>query len=91
MEEQKYPDAIQEYQTAARLDPELEGVHYHQGRAQVKLGQLDEAIASFKKELEIVGDDYDTEVALASAYEAKGMKKEAAEAREKAAALTGKH
>lgn len=91
MEEQKFQDAIQEYQTAARLDPSLEGVYLHEGRAQVKLGQLDDAIASFKKELEAVGDDYDAEIALANAYEAKGMKKEAADTREKAAALTGKH
>jgi rhomboid protease GluP len=91
MDEQKYQDAIQEYQTAARLNPDLEGVHFHQGRAQVKLGQFDDAIASFKKELETVGDDYDTEIALANAYESKGMKKEAAETRDKAAALTRNH
>jgi len=91
MEEQKYQDAIREYQTTAQLKPDLEGVHYHQGRAQVQLGKLDDAIASFKKELEIAGDDYNTEIALANAYEAKGMKKEAAETREKAAALTSNH
>jgi len=89
MDEQKYQDAIQEYQIAAQLNPDLEGVHFNQGRAQIKLGLFDDAIASFKKELETVGDDYDTEIALASAYEAKGMKKEAAEAQEKAAALSG--
>jgi membrane associated rhomboid family serine protease/Tfp pilus assembly protein PilF len=91
MDEQKYKDAIQEYQIAAQLNPDLEGVHFNQGRAQVRLGLFDDAIASFKKELETVGDDYDTEIALANAYDAKGMKKEAAEAREKAAALTGQH
>jgi rhomboid protease GluP len=91
MEEQKYQDAIQEYQTAAKLEPDLEGVHYNVGRAQEKLGLFDDAIASFKKELEAVGDDYNTEIALANAYEAKGLKKEAAETREKAAALTGQH
>ena len=89
MEEQNYQDAVREYQTTAQLDPEMEGVYFNQGRAQAKLGQWDDAIASFKKELEKSGDDYDTEVALANAYDAKGIKKEAAEAREKAAALTG--
>ncbi len=89
MDDQKYQDAVHEYQTAAQLDPEMEGVYYNQGRAQAKLGQWDDAIASFKKELDKSGDDYDTEVALANAYDAKGMKKEAAETREKAAALTG--
>jgi len=91
MEEKKYQEAIQEYQTASRLNPDLEGVYYNQGRAQAKLGLYDDAIGSFKKELENIGDDYNTEIALANAYEAKGMKKEAAETREKAAALTGKN
>jgi len=63
MAEQKYNDAIQEYQTAARLNPDLEGVYYNLGRAQSKLGLFDDAIASFKKELDKIGDDYDTEIA----------------------------
>ncbi len=91
LDEEKYQDAIQEYQTAAQLNPDLEGVYYNLGRAQAKLDLLDDAIASFKKELEKSGDDYNTEIALANAYEAKGMKKEAAETRQKAAALTGNH
>ena len=91
MDEKQYRDAIQEYQTAARLNPGLEGVYYNQGRAQAKLGLYDDAIGSFKKEMEKVGDDYNTEIALANAYDAKGMKKEAAETREKAAELTGKN
>jgi len=89
--EGKYPEAISEYKMAAQLDPDLEGVYNNLGRAQAKLGLNDDAIASFQKELEKNGDDYDTEIALANAYEAKGMKKEAAETREKAAALTGKN
>ena len=91
MEEKKYQDAIHEYQTAARLNPDLEGVYYNQGRAQAKLGLYDDAIGSFKKELEKIGDDYNTEIALATAYEAKGMKKEAAATRAKAEELTGKN
>jgi len=89
--EEKYQHAIQEYKTAAQLDPDLEGVYNNLGRAQAKLGLYDDAIASFKKEMEKTGDDYDTEIALANAYEAKGLKKEAAETRQKAAALTGNH
>ena len=89
--EDKYQDAIQEYKTAAQLDPDLEGVYNNLGRAQAKLGLYDDAIASFKKELEKTGDDYDTEIALANAYEAKGMKKEATETREKAAELRRQH
>ena len=90
MQENRYQDAIQEYQTASRLEPDLQGVQYEEGRALVKLGRIDEAIGAFKKELEIDGDDYDTEIALADIYATRGMTKEAAEAREKAAAL-GRH
>ena len=91
MDDQKYQDAIQEYKTAAQLDPGLEGVYYNLGLAQAKLALYDDAIASFQKELEKTGDDYDTEIALANAYEAKGMKKEAEAARRKAAELTQQH
>jgi membrane associated rhomboid family serine protease/Tfp pilus assembly protein PilF len=87
--ERKYQDAITEYKLAAQSNPDLEGVYSNLGRAQAKLGQYDEAIASFKTELDKSGDDYDTEIALANAYDAKGMKKEAADARQKAAELTG--
>jgi tetratricopeptide (TPR) repeat protein len=89
--ERKYQDAITEYKLAAQSNPELEGVYSNLGRAQAKLGQYDEAIASFKTEIEKSGDDYDTEVALANAYDANGMKKEAADARQKAAELTGRN
>jgi len=76
---------------AAQLDPDLEGVYNNLGRAQAKLGLNDDAIASFQKELEKNGDDYGTEIALANAYEAKGLKREAAETGEKAATLAGNH
>jgi rhomboid protease GluP len=88
---ENYQEASQEYKVAAQLDPDLEGVYSNLGRAQSKLGLYDDAIASFKKELEKGGDDYDTEIALANAYEAKGMKQEAVKTREKAAELTGKN
>jgi rhomboid protease GluP len=89
MDDQKYQDSIEELKSAARLNPDLEGVYYNEGRAHAKLSQWDDAIASFKKELEKSGDDFDTESALAAAYDAKGMKKEAAETRERAGASTG--
>jgi tetratricopeptide (TPR) repeat protein len=89
MAEQNYQLAIQEFQAAARLVPDMQGVYFNEGLAHAKLGQWDDAIASFKKELEKSGDDYDTDLALANAYEAKGMKQEAADYRQKAAALTG--
>jgi tetratricopeptide (TPR) repeat protein len=90
MEEKKFQDAIQHYQSAAQLNPDLEGVYYNLGRAQAKLNLYDDAITSFKKEQDKIGDDYNVENALASVYDAKGMKKEAAETRQKAAELAGK-
>jgi rhomboid protease GluP len=87
--EDKYEEAMAEYKLAAQLDPDLEGVNYNLGLVQAQLRLYDDAIASFKKEIEKIGDDFDVETALANAYEAKGMAKEAAEARQKAAELTG--
>jgi membrane associated rhomboid family serine protease/Tfp pilus assembly protein PilF len=89
--EEKYQQAIEEYKLAAQLNPDIEGVYYNLGQAQAKLKLYDDAIASFRKEQEKSGDDYDLEIALASAYDAKGMKREAAEARQKAAELTAQH
>lgn len=81
--------AIDEFKLAAQLDPDLEGVYYRMGQTQFKLKQYDEAIYSYLKEQKRMGDDYDLEVALASAYDAKGMKQEAADARQKAADMQG--
>jgi tetratricopeptide (TPR) repeat protein len=87
--EKKFEEALGEYKKAAQLNPDLEGVNFNVGRAQAQLKLYDDAIASFRKEIVRSGDDYDVEVALANAYDAKGMEKEAAEARQKGAELTG--
>ena len=81
--------AIPEYQTTIKLRPELGGVHYHLGLSEAKLNQYDDAIAAFQQEAQN-GDDYDNEIALADAYQAKGMVKEAEEARRRAQGLKGK-
>jgi rhomboid protease GluP len=78
--------AIKEYKTAISLSPEFPGVYYRLGVSQAKLKQYDDAIASFTKELQN-GDDYDTEMALAQAYQAKGQADKAAEAQQRAAKL----
>jgi tetratricopeptide (TPR) repeat protein len=85
--EENYRAAVQEYEAAVSLDPELEGAHYKIGLAFFNLKMYDDAIAAYAKEQEISGDDYDTEVALASAYQAKGMPQQARDATEKAARL----
>jgi len=49
----------------------------------------DDAIASFRKELQIA-DDYDTQIALANAYRMKGQEGNAAAALERAEQLKKK-
>jgi tetratricopeptide (TPR) repeat protein len=87
--EGNFQQAVDEYKLAAQLDPDVDGVYYRLGQAQAQLKQYDEAIYSYLKEQKRIGDDYDLEIALARAYDAKGMKKEAADARQKAAEMSG--
>lgn len=85
-EEGNHPTAIEEYKRAVQLNPELGGVYYRMGLSQAQLKNYDEAIAAFQREQQN-GDDYDTEVALADAYRAKGMTSQAEEAMRKAEQL----
>jgi rhomboid protease GluP len=82
--ENKYSEALEEYKRAAQLDPEYQSVFYNMGLMQGKLKLYDDAIASFLKQRENA-DDPDNEQALAHAYEAKGMQREAADAKQRAA------
>lgn len=81
--ENKYSEALAEYQKTAQLAPEYQNVYYDMGLTQSKLGLYDDAIKAFLKQRDN-GDDPDNENALASAYEAKGMTKEAAGAHARA-------
>ncbi|HWC19179.1 MAG TPA: tetratricopeptide repeat protein, partial [Terriglobales bacterium] len=81
--------AIQEFQVAAKLRPGYHGVYYRLGNAQAKLRLYDDAIASYKRELQN-GDDYDTWVALANAYQEKGQSDKSAEALREAEQLKKK-
>jgi len=82
--ENRYPEALEEYKRTAQLDPEYQNVFYDMGVMQSKLKLYDDAIASFLKQREN-GDDPENEEALAQAYEAKSMQREAADARQRAA------
>jgi rhomboid protease GluP len=82
--ENKYSEALEEYKRTAQLDPEYESVFYDMGLMQSKLRLYDDAIASFLKQRGNE-DNPDNEEALAHAYEAKGMQREAADARQRAA------
>jgi len=57
------------------------------GNSYAKLKMYDEAISAYQKEKEKSGDNPDVENALADAYQAKGMAKEAQDARNKATQL----
>jgi tetratricopeptide (TPR) repeat protein len=80
-------DALDEFKKAAKLDPDLSSVFYQMGRAEAKLKHYDEAIADFRKQQDNAGDDFDTESALSSSYQAKGMTAEAKDAVQKAEKL----
>jgi rhomboid protease GluP len=79
--------AIEEYKTAGRLDPQSSGVDYNLGVSYARLKQYDDAIAAFLKEQQRGADDYEIETALADAYQAKGLAKQAQEAKSKATQL----
>jgi tetratricopeptide (TPR) repeat protein len=79
--------AVEEYQRALQLDPVASAIYYRLGVSQARLKNYDEAIAAFRKQLEHSGDDYDTELAIANAYRAKGMQAEADTALQKAEKL----
>ena len=86
----RYAEAIEEYKQTAQLDPEYESVFYGMGLLQSKLKLYDDAIASFLKQRENE-DDPDNEQALAHAYEAKGMQREAEDAKRRAAKFQEQH
>jgi rhomboid protease GluP len=84
--QQNYAAAIEEFKKAT-TGSHLPGVYYEMGSSYAKLQRYDDAIAAYLKEKEITGDYPDLESALADAYQAKGMTKEAQEARDLAQRL----
>jgi tetratricopeptide (TPR) repeat protein len=86
--EENHPAAIDEYKTAAKLEEsELGGLYYHLGLSYGKLKMYDQAIEAYRREQDENGDDYETELALANAYQAKGMQQQASDALQRAAQL----
>jgi rhomboid protease GluP len=81
--------AIEEFKKATSGSSRLSGVYYEMGNSYAKLQRYDDAITAYLKEKEITGEDPDLESALADAYQAKGMTREAEEARELAQQLRG--
>jgi tetratricopeptide (TPR) repeat protein len=87
-DQQNHEAAIEELKKATS-GPRLSGVYYEMGNSYAKLKRYDDAIAAYLKEKEKSGDDPDLENALADAYQAKGMSKEAQGARDRAVQLKG--
>ncbi len=76
-------EALEEYKRAAAVDASYQGVYYDMGVTEARLLRYDDAISSLLKQRQ-VADDADNEKLLAEVYDAKGMKKEADDARRKA-------
>lgn len=83
-DEHRNPEALAEYKRVADIDSLYQGVYYNIGVLEARLNLYDDAIASLLKQRQIA-DDPDNENLLAAVYEAKGMKKQAEDARQKAA------
>jgi rhomboid protease GluP len=88
--EQKYPEAIEEYKLTAKLDPTYDAINQNTGLMQLRLKLYDDAIASFLEQKK-AGDNPDNENALVSAYEAKGMTREAEQAQQIAKQFQDQH
>ena len=89
-EQHRSLEALEEYKRVAALDSSYQGVYYNQGVMQARLARYDDAISSLLKQRQ-TADDADNENLLAEVYEAKGMKKEATDARQKAAQFQAAH
>jgi rhomboid protease GluP len=83
-------DALEEYKRAAALDSGIQGVNYNMGVMQARLKLYDDAIVSLLKQRQ-AADDAGNENLLADVYDEKGMKSEAADARQRAGQLQGAH
>jgi len=83
-------EALNEYKRAAALDSGIQGVNYNMGVMQARLKLYDDAIASLLKQRQDA-DNVDNENLLADVFGAKGMQKEAADAKERAKQLREQH
>jgi membrane associated rhomboid family serine protease/Flp pilus assembly protein TadD len=79
--------AAKEYGQAGQLNPQLASLHFREGKCLMHAKRYDEAIAAFRTEIEVSGDDAATERSLAEAYKAKGMTTDAAAALQRAEKL----
>ena len=83
-------EALEQYKRVAMLDPNYQDVYYNIGVMQARLMHYDDAIVSLLKQRQ-TADDADNENLLARVYEAKGLKSEAVDARQKAVLFQAAH
>jgi membrane associated rhomboid family serine protease len=83
----KHHDAIQEFQAAIKDGSDMSGIYSQMGNSYAKLKMYDDAISAYLKEKEKSGNTQELQNALADAYQAKGMTKEAQDARDEAMQL----
>jgi len=85
----KCQTAIEEFKTVLLADPSAIDVHQEIGNCYLQLNRHDDAIAAYSRQKEAGSDTPELENGLARAYQAKGMTKEAEEAKERALKLRG--
>ncbi len=88
--QQQNREALEEYKRAAAIEPDHPGVYFKMAVMEARLRLYDDAISSLLKQRQ-TADSIENENLLADLYEAKGMKSEAAGAREKAEQFQGSH
>jgi len=74
------PEAIAEFETALRLDPNLFDAYYFYGRVRFQQGELERAAKLFEKAEQIDVDDYQSPIFLRQIYQSQGRHAEAIEA-----------
>jgi len=84
--EENHEAAIREFTAVTQLSTDASWAFYEIGKSYLELKKYDDAITALVKGQRIA-DDYYIEDGLASAYQAKGMKAEAAAAQQKSAQL----
>jgi FkbM family methyltransferase len=83
----KLPEALQSFETAARLDPKLVAAQGNLGTTYSTLGRADEAVACQRRAIALEPENPKHFVNLGAALKAQGLLGEAADAYRKAAAL----
>ncbi len=71
-EQERLDDAVREYQTAIKLQPDLFMPHYNLGVAYRKQGRLDDAVREFQTAIKLKPDAADAHSNLGVAYQEQG-------------------